>query len=180
MTLTQSLQLASERLSAALNGGQALILALGIAAVMSLAGLQVAQGTMTIGDLVLANGLILQLSGPLQVLPLKSSWKLLCLWCFSDLCKFLSGSLLQWVAVLGVSVQRSQAVSGGPGESFYHPQVLCRFQPQPNSWCASNSMCPVACKILIRWISSNELVLCSSMLFSHVSLRGVSNTFGET
>jgi hypothetical protein len=41
-------------------------------------------------------------------------------------------------------------------------------------------MCPVACKILIRWISSNELVLCSSMLFSHVSLRGVSNTFGET
>jgi ABC-type transport system involved in Fe-S cluster assembly fused permease/ATPase subunit len=79
VTLTQSLQLASERLSAALNGGQALILALGIAAVMSLAGLQVAQGTMTIGDLVLANGLILQLSGPLQVLPFKSSWKLLCL-----------------------------------------------------------------------------------------------------
>jgi ABC-type transport system involved in Fe-S cluster assembly fused permease/ATPase subunit len=68
VTLTQSLQLASERLSAALNGGQALILALGIAAVMSLAGLQVAQGTMTIGDLVLANGLILQLSGPLQFL----------------------------------------------------------------------------------------------------------------
>ncbi|KAH8949613.1 hypothetical protein BDL97_10G041600 [Sphagnum fallax] len=64
----QHASLASERLSAALNGGQALILALGIAAVMSLAGLQVAQGTMTIGDLVLANGLILQLSGPLQFL----------------------------------------------------------------------------------------------------------------
>ncbi len=96
MTLTQSLQLASERLSAALNGGQALILSLGIAAVMSLAGLQVAQGTMTIGDLVLANGLILQLSGPLQVLPLKSSWKLLCLWCFSDLCKF---QISEWLFV---------------------------------------------------------------------------------
>lgn len=41
---------------------------MGIAAVMALAGLKVARGLSTVGDLVLANGLILQLSGPLQVL----------------------------------------------------------------------------------------------------------------
>ncbi|KAJ7546425.1 hypothetical protein O6H91_08G039900 [Diphasiastrum complanatum] len=64
----QNAALDAERLSAALNGGQALIQALGIAAVMSLAGLQVVKGSMTIGDLVLANGLILQLAGPLQFL----------------------------------------------------------------------------------------------------------------
>lgn len=58
----------AERLSAALNAGQAIILSLGIAAVMALVGLKVARGLTTVGDLVLANGLILQLSGPLQVL----------------------------------------------------------------------------------------------------------------
>jgi ABC-type transport system involved in Fe-S cluster assembly fused permease/ATPase subunit len=51
-----------------LNAGQAVILSVGIAAVMALAGLNVARGLSTVGDLVLANGLILQLSGPLQVL----------------------------------------------------------------------------------------------------------------
>lgn len=51
-----------------MNAGQAIILSIGIAAVMAIAGLKVARGVTTIGDLVLANGLILQLSGPLQVL----------------------------------------------------------------------------------------------------------------
>lgn len=64
----QEASLVAERLSAALNAGQAFILSVGIASVMAIAGLQVAQGTSTIGDLVLANGLILQLSGPLQFL----------------------------------------------------------------------------------------------------------------
>lgn len=64
----QSASLVAERLSAALNAGQAVILSVGIAAVMALAGLNVARGLSTVGDLVLANGLILQLSGPLQFL----------------------------------------------------------------------------------------------------------------
>jgi ABC transporter ATM len=64
----QSASLEAERLSAALNAGQAFILSVGIAAVMALAGLKVARGVTTVGDLVLANGLILQLSGPLQFL----------------------------------------------------------------------------------------------------------------
>jgi len=34
-------------------------------------------------------------------------------------------------AVLGDSGQRSLAVIGGPGESHYYPQVLCKFQPRP-------------------------------------------------
>lgn len=64
----QTTMLDAERLSAALNAGQAFILATGVAVVMALAGLSVMQGSMTVGDLVLANGLILQLSGPLQFL----------------------------------------------------------------------------------------------------------------
>ncbi|KAI5084448.1 hypothetical protein GOP47_0000617 [Adiantum capillus-veneris] len=64
----QVAMLDAERLSAALNAGQAFILAAGVAAVMALAGLSVLRGSMTIGDLILANGLILQLSGPLQFL----------------------------------------------------------------------------------------------------------------
>ncbi|KAH7296791.1 hypothetical protein KP509_26G039000 [Ceratopteris richardii] len=64
----QVAMLDAERLSAALNAGQAFILAAGVAAVMALAGLSVMKGSMTIGDLILANGLILQLSGPLQFL----------------------------------------------------------------------------------------------------------------
>ncbi|XP_024389838.1 ABC transporter B family member 23, mitochondrial [Physcomitrium patens] len=64
----QNASLEAERLSAALNAGQAIILSLGIAAVMGLAGWNVTRGITTVGDLVLANGLILQLSGPLQFL----------------------------------------------------------------------------------------------------------------
>ncbi|XP_024541732.1 ABC transporter B family member 23, mitochondrial [Selaginella moellendorffii] len=64
----QNAALDSEKLVAALNAGQALIQAVGIAVVMGLAGFQVSQGIITVGDLVLANGLILQLSGPLQFL----------------------------------------------------------------------------------------------------------------
>lgn len=64
----QTAMLDAERLSATLNAGQAFILATGVAVVMALAGLSVIHGSMTIGDLVLANGLILQLSGPLQFL----------------------------------------------------------------------------------------------------------------
>jgi ATP-binding cassette subfamily B (MDR/TAP) protein 7 len=63
-----SLQINWEYISAALNGGQALILATGVSAIMAMAGTGVIQGRMTVGDLVLANGLILQLSVPLQVL----------------------------------------------------------------------------------------------------------------
>jgi ABC-type transport system involved in Fe-S cluster assembly fused permease/ATPase subunit len=62
------LQINWEYISAALNGGQALILATGVSAIMAMAGTGVIQGRMTVGDLVLANGLILQLSVPLQVL----------------------------------------------------------------------------------------------------------------
>ncbi|GAQ82134.1 mitochondrial ABC transporter ATM [Klebsormidium nitens] len=57
-----------EYLSASLNSGQALILATGVSAIMAMAGTGVIQGRMTVGDLVLANGLILQLSVPLQFL----------------------------------------------------------------------------------------------------------------
>ena len=70
LALILKLQLEAERLSAALNAGQAIILSVGIAAVMAMTGLKVARGLTTVGDLVLANGLILQLSGPLQVLSL--------------------------------------------------------------------------------------------------------------
>ncbi|GJP48473.1 hypothetical protein CLOM_g7750 [Closterium sp. NIES-68] len=57
-----------EKVSAALNGGQTTIISIGLAAVMAMAGLRVAVGRMTVGDLVLVNGLILQLSLPLQFL----------------------------------------------------------------------------------------------------------------
>ncbi|KAH7431384.1 hypothetical protein KP509_08G045800 [Ceratopteris richardii] len=64
----QNVILDAEHLSATLNAGQAFILAAGVASVMALSGLSVTQGSMTIGDLVLANGLILQISAPLQFL----------------------------------------------------------------------------------------------------------------
>ena len=57
-----------EYVSAALNGGQSVIIAVGLGAVMAMAGLRVGAGSMTIGDLVLVNGLVLQLSLPLQFL----------------------------------------------------------------------------------------------------------------
>lgn len=64
----QHAMLDAEYLSATLNGGQAVILSVGIAAVMAVTGLQVAKGVVGIGSLVLVNGLILQVAGPLQFL----------------------------------------------------------------------------------------------------------------
>lgn len=64
----QHAMLDAEYLSATLNGGQAAILSVGIAAVMVVTGLQVAKGMVGIGSLVLVNGLILQVASPLQFL----------------------------------------------------------------------------------------------------------------
>eukprot|EP00271_Cylindrocystis_brebissonii_P011636 TRINITY_DN29520_c0_g1_i1.p1 TRINITY_DN29520_c0_g1~~TRINITY_DN29520_c0_g1_i1.p1 ORF type:complete len:886 (+),score=112.14 TRINITY_DN29520_c0_g1_i1:332-2989(+) len=57
-----------EYISAALNGGQSLIVSVGLALVMAMSGNLVVAGAMTVGDLVLVNGLVLQLSSPLQFL----------------------------------------------------------------------------------------------------------------
>ncbi|MDX5300115.1 MAG: ABC transporter ATP-binding protein/permease, partial [Gammaproteobacteria bacterium] len=51
-----------------LNGGQALIIALAMTAMMVLAGYQVAEGVMTLGDFVLINAFMMQLFLPLGVL----------------------------------------------------------------------------------------------------------------
>lgn len=64
----QHAMLDAEYLSATLNGGQAAILSVGIAIVMAVTGLQVEKGVVGIGSLVLVNGLILQVAGPLQFL----------------------------------------------------------------------------------------------------------------
>lgn len=53
---------------AVLNLGQSLIIATGVTAMMWLAAVGVVAGTMTIGDLVLVNAYLLQLSGPLFLL----------------------------------------------------------------------------------------------------------------
>jgi ABC-type transport system involved in Fe-S cluster assembly fused permease/ATPase subunit len=53
---------------AALNGGQSLIIAIGVTLLLLLAADQVAQGKMTIGDLVLVNMYMLQLYMPLHFL----------------------------------------------------------------------------------------------------------------
>lgn len=52
----------------ALNGGQALIIALAMTSMMLLAALRVAQGSMTIGDFVLINAFMMQLFLPLNFL----------------------------------------------------------------------------------------------------------------
>ncbi|WP_375056694.1 ABCB family ABC transporter ATP-binding protein/permease [Zobellella sp. DQSA1] len=52
----------------ALNGGQALIIALAMTAMMVLAGHHVVQGTMTLGDFVLINAFMMQLFMPLNFL----------------------------------------------------------------------------------------------------------------
>lgn len=52
----------------ALNAGQACIIAVGVTALMLLAGLRVQQGAMTLGDLVLVNAFLLQLYMPLHFL----------------------------------------------------------------------------------------------------------------
>ena len=51
-----------------LNTGQAVIVALGLAAIMALAALGVAQGRLTVGDLVMANSYLIQLYVPLNLL----------------------------------------------------------------------------------------------------------------
>jgi ATP-binding cassette subfamily B protein len=53
---------------AALNGAQSLVLAFGITGILLLAGFGVAAGTMTVGDFVMCNAYLLQLSIPLNVL----------------------------------------------------------------------------------------------------------------
>eukprot|EP00898_Chlorokybus_atmophyticus_P004909 jgi/Chlat1/5419/Chrsp35S05230 len=57
-----------EHISALLNAGQSLILSVGVASVMVMAAHGVGQGVMTVGDLVMANGLLLQLWEPLNFL----------------------------------------------------------------------------------------------------------------
>jgi ATP-binding cassette subfamily B protein len=52
----------------ALNAAQALVLAVGITAIMLLAGFGVARGTMTVGDFVMCNAYLIQLSVPLNLL----------------------------------------------------------------------------------------------------------------
>src|SRR5690606_4265028 len=51
-----------------LHVGQSAIIALGVAAVMLLAGFQVADGTLTVGDLVLINAYVIQICMPLNSL----------------------------------------------------------------------------------------------------------------
>ena len=52
----------------ALNGGQALIIAVAMTAMMALAAYEVSQGSMTIGDFVLINAFMMQLFIPLKFL----------------------------------------------------------------------------------------------------------------
>jgi ATP-binding cassette subfamily B protein len=53
---------------AVLNGAQALVIALGLTGLMTMAALGVVERTLTVGDLVLVNALLLQLSVPLNML----------------------------------------------------------------------------------------------------------------
>ncbi|GBG81246.1 hypothetical protein CBR_g31918, partial [Chara braunii] len=64
----QQASIEAEYIMSLMNAGQATILAMGTGLIMALAGIRVFHGTMTVGDLVLANGLVLQLSLPLQFL----------------------------------------------------------------------------------------------------------------
>lgn len=70
-TVLSKLQKASiktEAISATLNAGQSVILSFGLTAVLAVAAMGSATSAMTAGDLVLVQGLLLQLWGPLQVL----------------------------------------------------------------------------------------------------------------
>ncbi|BDA47349.1 Iron-sulfur clusters transporter atm1, mitochondrial [Coccomyxa sp. Obi] len=64
----QQASVATETIAAVLNGGQGFVLAAGLTAVLASATLFSAAGTFTGGDLVMAQGLLLQLWGPLQFL----------------------------------------------------------------------------------------------------------------
>lgn len=65
----QKVSIDSEVASSMLNGGQAVVLAAGMSTVLALAAAQVRPGGMTtVGDLVMANGLLMQLWAPLQFL----------------------------------------------------------------------------------------------------------------
>lgn len=69
-TVLSKLQKASiktEAISATLNAGQSVILSFGLTAVLAVAAMGSATTSMTAGDLVLVQGLLLQLWGPLQV-----------------------------------------------------------------------------------------------------------------
>lgn len=64
----QQASVATETIAAVLNGGQGFVLAAGLTAVLASATLSTAVGSFTGGDLVMAQGLLLQLWGPLQFL----------------------------------------------------------------------------------------------------------------
>lgn len=64
----QKASVATERVSATLNAGQSLVLTIGLTAVLAMAASGGTGAGVTAGDLVMAQGLLLQLWGPLQFL----------------------------------------------------------------------------------------------------------------
>lgn len=68
LTRYQNAAVKSQTTLAALNFGQAAIVALGVMAIMILAAQGVVEGTLTVGDVVLVNAFLLQLYQPLNIL----------------------------------------------------------------------------------------------------------------
>lgn len=64
----QKVSIKTEGISATLNAGQSVVLSVGLTAVLAMAAMGSSSATMTAGDLVLVQGLLLQLWGPLQFL----------------------------------------------------------------------------------------------------------------
>ncbi len=62
----QKIQLKTQTSLALLNSGQAAIFSVGLSSIMLLAAEGIVNGTMTVGDLVLVNSLLFQLSIPLN------------------------------------------------------------------------------------------------------------------